>query len=369
MQAGNAGGSKTVLEVSDVRRVFERHQVVAVDNVSFALHAGEILSILGPSGCGKTTLMRLIAGLDEPDAGDIRIHGVSVRGKAPHRRNVGLVFQTLAVFPHMSVFKNIAFGLRMKGLAAAEIRSRVYDSLDLVRLDPGAFADRMPSQLSGGQLQRVALARTLVTEPAVVLFDEPMAALDKRLRDYMAIELRAIQKRLNVAAIYVTHDQETASVMSDRIAIMSAGRIVQIGTPVDIYEQPENRFVADFLGDINLVSGVVDQVDADGALIRWQNGTLQASAVDRQPGDAVVAMIRPGHVMLSAERTERSFAQGQIATTRFVSGAYVHRIRVGGVEQDFVVHSANAPGTGVGDAAPVWLSVEPEFVRLVGNAA
>ncbi|TIT53239.1 MAG: ABC transporter ATP-binding protein, partial [Mesorhizobium sp.] len=234
-----------VLEIRNLSRTFAHGAVRAVDQIDLDVQPGEIVSILGPSGCGKTTTMRIIAGLDLPTAGEVRILGKNVAGKPPHQRNVGLVFQSLAIFPHMSVKQNVAFGLRMQGLARNLIEAKVAKALELVQLSPEKFAGRRPSELSGGQLQRVALARTLVTEPALVLFDEPMAALDRRLRDYMAVELRSIQKQLGLAAVYVTHDQETASMMSDRVIIMNAGKILQAGTPEEIYETPNSKFVSD----------------------------------------------------------------------------------------------------------------------------
>jgi putative spermidine/putrescine transport system ATP-binding protein len=225
----------------------------AVDDVSFTVEKGHVLSLLGPSGCGKTTMLRMIAGLILPDAGGIAVKGRSITNVPVHKRNIGLLFQNYALFPHMTVAANVAFGLEMRRLKAAEIREQVGRALDMVRL--GGFADRMPHQLSGGQQQRVALARALVIEPAVLLLDEPLGALDKSLRESMQIELRELQQRLGITTIMVTHDQEEALTMSDRIAVMRGGRIEQIGSPADVYERPTTRFVAGFIGASNFFQG------------------------------------------------------------------------------------------------------------------
>ncbi len=317
-----------VLELKAISRSFADGSIHAVKNVSLDVHPGEIVSILGPSGCGKTTTMRMIAGLDEPNVGDIRIFGKSVLGQAPHRRNIGLVFQSLAVFPHMSVQRNVSFGLRMRKMPRQVIEEKVARALDLVQLPLDTFGERMPGQLSGGQLQRVALARTIVTEPALVLFDEPMAALDRRLRDYMAGELRAIQKQLNVAAIYVTHDQETASMMSDRIAIMNGGEIVQVGTPVEVYQRPKTRFVAEFLGDLNCLRARSVASAASPDAIELAGAVLRSADPAGPAGRDLSLLIRPEHVSLSLREPRPGCLRGEIIAAQFVSGVYRYRIRL-----------------------------------------
>lgn len=354
-----------VLKLQDVTRAFSNGRIVAVDGLNLDVYPGEIVSILGPSGCGKTTTMRLIAGLDEPTAGDIQVFGKSVIGQPPHRRNIGLVFQSLAIFPHMSVRKNVAFGLRMQGLARQAIDRKVEETLELVHLPFAEYGARMPNQLSGGQLQRVALARTLATEPSLVLFDEPMAALDRRLRDYMAVELRSIQKRLNVAAVYVTHDQETASAMSDRIAIMEAGKVVQIGTPEDVYERPVNRFVAEFLGDMNFLDSCSVGEWSDGfRTVRIADGTL--AVVDEFSGERHNGsiIIRPEHIELTKIQANDTTLSGQIVETQFGSGFYRSRIRLSDGQEVLATSTDNA-ATKTGAGAKVWLKVKRGRVRML----
>ncbi|MGA4577635.1 ABC transporter ATP-binding protein [Limisphaera sp. VF-2] len=227
--------------------------VTALSGVSFAIRKGEFFSLLGPSGCGKTTLLRVLAGLDRPDAGWVRLDGVEMTRTPPHRRPVNTVFQSYALFPHLNVWDNVAFGLRMKGVAAGDVEERVRSALRLVQIE--GLEHRRPAQLSGGQQQRVALARALVNEPLVLLLDEPLGALDLQLRRQLQTELRQLQRRLGLTFLHVTHDQEEALALSDRVAVMRAGRIEQLGTPRELYEQPRNRFVARFLGQCNLIEG------------------------------------------------------------------------------------------------------------------
>lgn len=313
--------SEPVLELIGISKDFQGGAVRAVRNLFIEVHAGEVVSLLGPSGCGKTTTMRMIAGLEDPTGGDIRIHGRSVLSLPAHKRHIGMVFQSLAVFPHMSVWDNVAFGLRMRKLPKDEIASKVERALDRVQLPPHTFASRIPSQLSGGQLQRVALARTIVTEPALILFDEPMAALDRRLRDHMAIELRAIQKALDIAALYVTHDQETASVMSDRIAIMRAGEIEQIGRPHEIYSRPANRFVGEFLGDINCLNATSH---ARGA-VAIGDGTLSVRFDPGAVGRKLQILVRPEHIRIHTAAAGHGIA-GELTEVQFAGGFFNGRV-------------------------------------------
>ena len=235
----------------------------AVDNIDLSVSGGEFFSLLGPSGCGKTTTLRLIAGFEEPTAGRILLDGGDVSHVPPHKRNVNTVFQSYALFPFLSVFDNVAFGLKHASVTKAELRQRVTDALALVSM--ASFASRRPSQLSGGQQQRVALARALVLNPSVLLLDEPLGALDAKLRRSLKVELKALQERVGITFIYVTHDQEEALTMSDRLAVMSAGRIAQIGTPQEVYESPADAYVADFLGAANLLTVGVSERVLDGA--------------------------------------------------------------------------------------------------------
>ncbi len=281
-------------------------EVRAVDNVTLRIRDGEFFSLLGPSGCGKTTTLRLIAGFERPNAGEIRIHGRPMAQIPPYRRPVNTVFQNYALFPHMTVFENVAFGLRMKGLSQKEIRQRVEEALAMVRLS--GMEDRTPRQLSGGQQQRVALARALVNRPEVLLLDEPLGALDLKLRKAMQLELKSLQQRVGITFIYVTHDQEEAITMSDRIAVMNQGKVLQVGTPREIYEHPENRFVADFIGETNFITGRLLEVNARvGRVSLGANLTLQGSLGESwhgRPGDEVTLAVRPEKISLLAEARE-----------------------------------------------------------------
>jgi spermidine/putrescine transport system ATP-binding protein len=269
--------------------------MVAVDRVTIEVARGEFFSLLGPSGCGKTTSLRMIAGFEEPDSGRVVLTGHDIAGVAPYRRNVNTVFQSYALFPHLTVADNVAFGLKRKRMPKAEVRERVSRYLELVQLR--GYDKRRPSQLSGGQQQRVALARALVNEPAVLLLDEPLGALDLKLRKQMQLELMRIQREVGVTFIYVTHDQEEALVMSDRLAVMSQGRVEQIGYPEDIYERPATRFVAGFIGTSNIIEA--DIVGRVGDLLQIASGTgdrlLVAPPPDRalRPGEKVAFTVRP----------------------------------------------------------------------------
>lgn len=354
-----------VLQLRNVTRTFGGGAVAAVDGLSLDIYPGEIVSILGPSGCGKTTTMRMIAGLDEPTDGDIRVFGNSVIGQAPHLRNIGLVFQSLAIFPHMSVYKNVAFGLRMKGMAAQAIERKVKDMLDLVHLPPDEYGSRMPSQLSGGQLQRVALARTLVTEPSLVLFDEPMAALDRRLRDYMAVELRRIQRDLNVSAIYVTHDQETASAMSDRIAVMQEGKLTQIGTPEQVYKEPVNRFVAEFLGDINVLNIKQMDVSRNGRRVAFiADGSLVVEDGVPDNGQSKVVIVRPEHVEFNERQPREATLSGKVIDTQFGSGLYRTRIRLSD-GQELIANYTDSTAAKYSPGSTVWITVQDGCARTL----
>ena len=328
-----APGSARVAEL-EIRGLVKRYTAQSiVGPLSFSVMAGEFVSLLGPSGCGKTTTLRCIAGFETPTEGGIYLNGERIDRQPPNRRNIGLVFQSFALFPHLSIFENVAFGLRLRRLAAPEVKQRVGDALNLVGL--AELADRYPRQLSGGQQQRIAIARSVVLEPRILLFDEPLSNLDFKLRLAMRNELRELQRRLGKTAIYVTHDQGEALALSDRIVVMSNGRIEQIGQPRDIYERPVNPFVADFIGNSNLLDAVVSSVSAEAIVIRTDRGlTLRAAPALRNPGDRVVAMIRPEHVRLAAAgapgpenalkvRVAEATYLGQDLHLRLVSGEQV----------------------------------------------
>jgi spermidine/putrescine transport system ATP-binding protein len=263
-----------------------------LDGVDLSVARGEFFSLLGPSGCGKTTSLRLVAGFDEPDAGRVLVDGDDMAGVPPYRRDVNTVFQSYALFPHMTVAANVAFGLEMQGVARSEIDARVAEALDMVKLD--GFGGRRPSQMSGGQQQRVALARAIVRKPKVLLLDEPLGALDLKLRRGMQIELKRLQRRLGTTFVYVTHDQEEALTMSDRIAVMDKGRVLQVGAPNEIYERPTSCFVADFLGEANLLN-----VALDSDCVRVGPALLRMATEGKLRGTQATLCVRPERVTLA----------------------------------------------------------------------
>jgi spermidine/putrescine transport system ATP-binding protein len=321
------------VELTNVHRRFGK--VTALAEINLSVRRGEFLSLLGPSGCGKTTLLRLIAGLDLPDEGNIRIDGTDATGTPAHQRPVNTVFQSYALFPHLIVRENIAFGLRMKKLARPEIHRRVARIMEITQISE--LADRQPSQLSGGQKQRVALARAIVNEPQVLLLDEPLGALDLQLRKQLQLELHNLQRQLGMTFIYVTHDQEEALALSDRVAVMNAGRIEQSGSARDIYERPRTRFAAQFLGLCNLIEATAQRRD-DGVI--WADtalGELQVP-VERMEhkingGDARILAIRPEKVRLllvPEAQTPNCFA-AKISDLIYLGSETQYALEAGGV--------------------------------------
>ena len=294
--------------------------VVAADGIDMSVREGEFFALLGPSGCGKTTILRLIAGFIQPDAGSIRVGGRQIEHIPPERRNIGMVFQNYALFPHLSVAKNIAFGLSVKRVPRDQIRRQVGELLDLVMLTE--LGDRFPRELSGGQQQRVALARALITRPSVLLLDEPLAALDKQLRSQMQVELRELQRKLGITAIFVTHDQEEAMTLSDRIAVMNAGRIVQVGESSEVYERPRTRFISSFLGQSNFFTGRLLAAENDVARVEARAGLVLQGSLGgaAPPGPEVTLAVRPEKVRLSTEPSR---------LPNFVATRVVHRVYMG----------------------------------------
>jgi spermidine/putrescine ABC transporter ATP-binding subunit len=291
-------GESPELEVRDLLKRYSAQSVVGP--LSFRVTAGEFVSLLGPSGCGKTTTLRCIAGFETPTEGSILLNGTPINNQPPHRRNIGLVFQNYALFPHLTIFENVAFGLRLRRVDGAELKRRVAQALELVGLPD--LAERYPSQLSGGQQQRIAIARSVVLGPRIILFDEPLSNLDLKLRIAMRRELRELQRGLGKTAVYVTHDQGEALALSDRIVVMSSGRIEQIGSPREIYERPANAFVADFIGSSNLFEANVVGSYGEATLIRTDRGlTLRASSAPPAGAVRVLAMVRPERIRLVAE--------------------------------------------------------------------
>ena len=302
--------STIAIELRDI--VKQWGEVRALDHISLQIRDGELFSMLGPSGCGKTTSLRLIAGFELPTSGEVLLQGQPMGATPPYKRNVNTVFQSYALFPHMSVAENIAFGLQMHKVPRPEIARRVQEALALVRLE--GYASRRPRQLSGGQQQRVALARALVNQPAVLLLDEPLGALDQKLRKEMQIELKSLQERVGITFIFVTHDQEEALAMSDRIAVMNHGKVLQVGTPTEIYERPTCRFVADFIGESNFVDGTVQDMAYDYAVVETPIGKEVRGFTPRPlaRGSGVTLSVRPEKARLTPTREEIPEAQANI---------------------------------------------------------
>jgi putrescine transport system ATP-binding protein len=322
--------AKPFIEFRNVTKRFG--EFAAVDDISLSIYEREFFALLGPSGCGKTTMMRMVAGFEEPSAGDVMLDGKNLAGVPPYRRPSNMMFQSYALFPHMTVEANVAFGLKQEGMAKSEIAGRVAEMLKLVKLTP--FAQRKPHQLSGGQKQRVALARSLAKKPKVLLLDEPLGALDKKLREETQFELTDLQVELGLTFVIVTHDQEEAMTLADRIAVMNHGKIVQIGTPAEIYEQPNSRYVADFIGNINLLEGKV--ASASGGAVRMEcSGTGATIDVDQDvkanAGDTAWFAIRPEKIGVSlAAPAERSVnaVEGEVWDIGYLGDISVYHVRL-----------------------------------------
>lgn len=332
------------VEFRGVTKRFE--SVTAVDDVSLQVQEGEFFSLLGPSGCGKTTSLRLIAGFESPTAGQVLIDGAPMNDLPPYKRPVNTVFQNYALFPHMNVLQNIAFGLEVEPLTRQQRQQRAMQALELVLL-PG-LDTRKPGQLSGGQQQRVALARALVKQPRVLLLDEPLGALDLKLRKAMQLELKALQMRLGITFVYVTHDQEEALTLSDRMAVMHAGRVLQVGTPEQIYDAPASRFVADFIGETNFIPGAV-AVQNEIPMLRLPDGqTLPAGRLEDglQAGQPALLSIRPEKVQLSPVGSAIGFALiGQITQVVYLGTDMRYTIGLPG-SVSLVARQQNTNGTG-----------------------
>lgn len=359
----------TIIELEAVSKRFG--SVVAVDDVSLSVAAGEFLTLLGPSGCGKTTVLRMLSGFEVPTSGSIHIAGTDVTGLPPYRRNVNQVFQSYALFPHLTVAENIAFGLRMQKVPAPERAVRVGKAVELVSLR--GLEHRLPEELSGGQRQRVALARALVPEPQVLLLDEPLSALDAKLRRGMQLELKRLQRQLGLTMIFVTHDQEEALTLSDRVAVMNRGRIEQVGTATSVYDAPKTAFVADFLGEANLLPAVVEGTSDNRCQVRTKAGQLLSVSVGAPAGFAtgqnVIVSLRPEKVHVSKQPiVSRNVFQAEVVEEVFQG---VHdRLDLklnGGLRLVALIPNASALREAIHKGDRVYVGLHSDDLVLVGG--
>jgi spermidine/putrescine transport system ATP-binding protein len=346
-------GRRVAVELSGVIKRFG--EFVAVDDLTLEILEGEFFSLLGPSGCGKTTTLRMIAGFEEPTEGEIRVAGEPMRGVPPYRRPVNTVFQSYAIFPHLNVFDNVAFGLRRAGVKGEELRQRVTEACAMVQLE--GFEKRKPNALSGGQQQRVALARALVNRPKVLLLDEPLGALDLKLRKEMQLELKSLQHEVGITFVYVTHDQEEALTMSDRIAVMNEGKVQQVADPTTLYELPRNRFVANFIGQTNVFSGTVESVSGDRVTLRTRGGArIEATShegIEVEVGAQAQSTVRPEKVRFGSAGDNVVSAEIRQIVYLGVSTQYIAELSDGGA---LVLHQQNihdAAGPAIGDEVSV----------------
>jgi len=362
------------LELREVTRAFDGG-VVAVDALSLQVAAGELVSLLGPSGCGKTTTLRIVAGFVEPDAGQVLIKSVDVTDWPPERRDIGMVFQSYALFPHMTVEANVAYGLRMRGVAPAERRRRVAEALELVRLPE--LARRHPRQLSGGQQQRVALARAVVIRPSVLLLDEPLSNLDAKLRQEMRSEIRQLQQQLRITTVFVTHDQDEALTMSDRVVVMNRGRVEQVGSPRDVYREPLTRFVAEFIGEVNFFEGRLGVTTGAGtAFVTRQGLTLTVAPVDGgRDGEPATASLRAEAVALLTELEAASGrlanrAAGTLEEIAYLGADVAYRVRLDDQTLVRVLRRDDAGGerlAALRRGERIWIGWEPGACRIIGR--
>lgn len=325
--------TQKIIELKNVGKNFGNDKVL--HEINLDIFNGEFLTLLGPSGCGKTTILRLIAGFETPSSGEIFINGEKVNAIPANKRNVCTVFQNYALFPHMNVFDNIAFGLRIKNMSPQEIKTKVDEVLQMVKLED--FAQRKPQQLSGGQQQRVAIARAVVNDPLVLVLDEPLSALDYKLRKDMQIELKELQRRLGITFIFVTHDQEEALSMSDRIVILNKGNIEQIGTPQQIYEAPTSLFVAQFIGEVNVFSGRIEEIQNDTITVQMANGSHQFKCTHShlQKNDKVNVVLRPEDLQIYVDNSKHTHSLSGKITNIVYKGSTVDLLI--GLENEKVV--------------------------------
>ena len=360
------------VELTDVSKTFRglrKKDFLAVDRLNLRIEEGEFFSLLGPSGCGKTTTLRMIAGFEQPTSGEVYIHGSPMCDRPPFHRPVNTVFQNYALFPHLTVAQNVAFGLEMENLPRRQIRHRVTEALEMVRLRD--LENRRPRQLSGGQQQRVALARALVKRPEVMLFDEPLGALDLKLRKEMQLELKHMQQQVGITFIYVTHDQEEALTMSDRIAVMHNGQALQVGTPIEIYEAPTCRFVADFIGETNFLTGRVIERQSKAMIVLVDEQTTVTVGCrndDIKVGQIVTLLIRPEKATIqSAAARHESGLFGTVEESVYIGTDTRFVVRLT-PQSTLVVRSQNLHSSlpySLAKGEKVWVDVSPDSIRVL----
>lgn len=365
MDAEQAVSGSGRLRIDRVKKRFG--EVRALAEVSLDVAAGEFLTILGPSGSGKTTLLKVVAGFETPDEGDVVVDGRDLTEADPARRNIGMVFQNYALFPHLSVERNVAFPLRMRGVKTAEIKARVAEALALVELS--GFESRLPKQLSGGQQQRVALARAIVFRPSLLLLDEPFGALDRKLREQMQLEVRRLQRRLGLTTLFITHDQEEALIMSDRIAVMDGGRLQQVGLPHDIYEAPANPFVADFIGESNIFTGSVEPRDGEMRLRLEGDGTIRVAhgLSVGHAGRTARVLVRPERFSDAATKTNPAANRigGEVVESVYLGVSDKYRVRTGGGIEVLARFSAGEVRRRYVPGERLDLAFDPTDVRVI----
>jgi spermidine/putrescine ABC transporter ATP-binding subunit len=351
-----------MIDVELIQLTKKFKDIVAVDEVSLEIEQGEFFFLLGPSGCGKTTTLRIIGGLEDPTGGVVKIKGENVTAKPPEARDTATVFQSWALFPHKTIFDNLAFGLKMRKIPKNEINEKVHQYLELVNL--AGFGDRFPAQLSGGQKQRVALARALVVEPAVLLLDEPLSALDLKLRQQMRFEIKRIQKSINITTIFVTHDQTEALAMADRIVVMNEGRIVQIGSPHDIYYHPNSKFTSEFIGETNFLEGIVQRSEKQNVIVTLSpETTLKAfSTTNEIHSGKVLVGVRPEHIRLKREQpqTPNNVLEGRLIDMTFMGATLRFHIEFG--DKIIAVDGVGSPErtASYSPSGKVFLEIEPK---------
>ena len=356
---------KEFIKIKNVSKNFE--EVVAVDNINVDIARGEFFSLLGPSGCGKTTLLRILAGFEYPSSGSVFIDNLDVTDITPNLRPTNMVFQNYAIFPHINVKRNIEFGLRKEKLSKDELDKRVQDALKMVQLE--GYEDRYSNQLSGGQRQRIALARALVKQPKVLLLDEPLGALDKKLREEMQLELRNLQRSIGITFIFVTHDQEEAMTMSDRVAVMNKGKILQISPPRDLYDNPKNLFVGDFIGQINFLDTQIVKIEGNNAKVlinKLGEHEIITSNNNLSQNESIVCAIRPETIIISKTNEKNSdiCIKGSIVNTSFYGNMTYVYVKIEGLSKPIMVSTSDAL-EGLSHNSDCYLNINLKDIRII----